>query len=83
MKRPADPFADEFAGVESVQTPPIDAEPQPSATTLLKESCAQMPPAGGGGGGAGALTITVRLTVPVAPPLSVTVRLTVYVPDRA
>jgi hypothetical protein len=83
VKRPADPFTDELAGVESVQTPPIDAESQPSATTLLKESCAKIPPAGGGAGGAGAVTITVRLTVPFAPPLSVTVRLTVYVPDRA
>ena len=65
----------------TVQAPPASALPQPPVTSRPKASVASAPPAGGGGGGA--VTVTDLVTVPVAPPLSVTVSRTVYVPAAA
>ena len=54
-----------------VQAPPVGAVPQPVAIVLSKESSASVVTGGMG------VTVTDLVVVLVAPPLSVTVRLTV------
>ena len=63
---------------DAVQAPPRSALPQPPAATVRpKASRANSVLVGG------AVTVTDRVVVPVAPPLSVTVSVTVYVPAAA
>ncbi len=61
----------------AVQAPPVSAVPRPPVTVRWKESFAS------GVGSTGAVTVTWRVVVPVAPSSSVTVTVTVYVPAAA
>src|SRR3954451_22189980 len=62
---------------DDVHAPPTFAVPRPPVTVRLNVSLTIA------GGPCGADTVTARVVVPVAPPLSVTVSVIVYVPAVA
>ena len=75
----ADPFTEKaLADPLVVHAPPVGADPRPLAIVLAKSSVASAVV-----GGVVAVTVTGLVTLAMAPPLSVTVNMTVNVPAVA
>ncbi len=73
LTMPTLPFVEDADGLDSVQAPPTSADPQPVEVVRPNASEAMA--------GATTAIVTEWVTEVLAPPLSVTVRVIVYVPD--